>query len=134
MSTTLNETHDPALRSWVASANAADTDFPIQNLPFAVFRRRGSGEAFRGGVAIGDRIVDLQAALAAGVFEGDARAGDTAADHQDVEGLGLHGLEGGGALFGGKYAHVGSFACEVNISASARFAQAACTFVHYAPS
>ncbi len=79
MSTTLNETHDPALRSWVASANAADTDFPIQNLPFAVFRRRGSGEAFRGGVAIGDRIVDLQAALAAGVFEGDARAAAQAA-------------------------------------------------------
>ena len=54
-----NETHDPALRSWVDSANAADTDFPIQNLPFAVFRRRGRGEAFRGGVAIGDQIVDL---------------------------------------------------------------------------
>jgi len=42
---TLNETHDPALRSWVASANAAGTDFPIQNLPFAIFRRRASGEA-----------------------------------------------------------------------------------------
>ena len=33
--TALNETHDPALRSWVASAQAADTDFPIQNLLFA---------------------------------------------------------------------------------------------------
>ena len=37
--TTLNETHDPALRSWVASANAAGCDFPIQNLPFGRFRR-----------------------------------------------------------------------------------------------
>ena len=48
-----NETHDVALRSWVESANAAGTDFPIQNLPFGVFRRKGSNEAFRGGVAIG---------------------------------------------------------------------------------
>jgi fumarylacetoacetase len=33
--TMLNETHDPALRSWVPSANVAGSDFPIQNLPFA---------------------------------------------------------------------------------------------------
>ena len=52
---TLNATHDPRLTSWVASANGGQTDFPIQNLPFAVFRRRGSAEAWRGGVAIGDR-------------------------------------------------------------------------------
>jgi fumarylacetoacetase len=57
----LNETHDPSLTSWVESANTPDTDFPIQNLPFCVFRPRGSGQAFRGGVAIGDRIVDLAA-------------------------------------------------------------------------
>ncbi len=41
MDNTLNETHDPALSSWVASANTPDTDFPIQNLPFCVFRARG---------------------------------------------------------------------------------------------
>jgi fumarylacetoacetase len=35
----LNETHNPALRSWVTSAQAADTEFPIQNLPLAVFTR-----------------------------------------------------------------------------------------------
>ena len=55
----LNETHDPALTSWVDSANDPSGDFPIQNLPFAVFRRAGSDEDFRGGVAIGDQIVDL---------------------------------------------------------------------------
>jgi fumarylacetoacetase len=55
----LNETHAPALRSWVESANRPGGDFPIQNLPFAVFRRRGRDEAWRGGVAIGDEIVDL---------------------------------------------------------------------------
>ncbi len=48
----LNETHAPELGSWVASANAPGGDFPIQNLPFAVFRRPGTDEAFRGGVAI----------------------------------------------------------------------------------
>ena len=70
--TLLNETHDPSLRSWVASANAAGNDFPLQNLPFAVFRRKGSGEAFRGGVAIGDQILDLAAAAASGAFTGVA--------------------------------------------------------------
>jgi fumarylacetoacetase len=57
----LNQTHDPGLRSWVDSANRAGADFPIQNLPFAVFRRSGSGEGWRCGVAIGDRVVDLRA-------------------------------------------------------------------------
>jgi fumarylacetoacetase len=64
----LNATHDPALQSWVPSAQAAEGDFPIQNLPHGVFRRRGSNEAFRGGVAIGDQILDLAQAVAAGVF------------------------------------------------------------------
>ena len=68
----LNVTHDPALRSWVASANLPASDFPIQNLPFAVFRRKGSAEAFRGGVAIGDQILDLSAAAGTGIFSGDA--------------------------------------------------------------
>jgi fumarylacetoacetase len=57
----LNPTHDPALRSWVASANLKDCDFPIQNLPLAVFRRLGSNESFRAGAAIGDQILDLKA-------------------------------------------------------------------------
>jgi fumarylacetoacetase len=68
----LNETHDPALRSWVAEANQPGSDFPIQNLPFSVFRRRGSDEAFRGGVAIGDQIVDLAQAADGGAFSGEA--------------------------------------------------------------
>jgi len=57
----INATHDPGLRSWVGSANRADTDFPIQNLPFGVFRRAGTEEPLRGGVAIGDQILDLGA-------------------------------------------------------------------------
>jgi fumarylacetoacetase len=57
----INLTHDPALRSWVAAANAPGTDFPVQNLPFAVFRGRDGARPFRGGVAIGDQILDLGA-------------------------------------------------------------------------
>jgi fumarylacetoacetase len=58
----LNPTHDPKLRSWVASANHAGCDFPIQNLPFGRFRAAGSDEPFRIGVAIGDQVLDLKAA------------------------------------------------------------------------
>jgi len=72
MSITLNETHDAGLRSWVASANAAGNDFPIQNLPYGVFRRKAQGgdESFRAGVAIGDSILDLRAAFESGAFAG----------------------------------------------------------------
>jgi fumarylacetoacetase len=78
MSEPLNETHDPMLRSWLASANHPAGDFPIQNLPFGVFRRKASGEAFRGGVAIGDQVLDLEAAHAAGAFDGAAAKAATA--------------------------------------------------------
>ncbi|MGB6452811.1 MAG: hypothetical protein WBE92_18830, partial [Steroidobacteraceae bacterium] len=74
----LNETHDPQLTSWVESANAPGGDFPIQNLPFGVFRRAGSSERFRGGVAIGDRILDLAAALQAAPFRDAVRRGRAA--------------------------------------------------------
>lgn len=54
----LNSTHDPELKSWIESANDPDSDFPIQNLPYGVFTRRGS-EDCRPGVAIGDQVLDL---------------------------------------------------------------------------
>jgi fumarylacetoacetase len=63
-------THDPARSSWVASAND-HTEFPIQNLPFGMFSI--DGDSPRGGVAIGDSILDLGAALEAGLFSGEAR-------------------------------------------------------------
>jgi fumarylacetoacetase len=65
----IDDTHDPALRSWVESANAS-TDFPIQNLPFGVFRRAGSGDEPRIGVAIGDEILDLVRCREAGRLDG----------------------------------------------------------------
>ena len=61
MTQTLNDTHDPDLSSWLDSANTRDTDFPIQNLPFGVYRRRGKRERTRVGVAIGDQILDVTA-------------------------------------------------------------------------
>jgi fumarylacetoacetase len=63
-----DHTHSPDALSWVASASAHGTDFPIQNLPFGVFTRRGSGEPARVGVAIGDLILDVGACARAGLF------------------------------------------------------------------
>ncbi len=61
MASSVDATHNPKLKSWVESANDPASDFPIQNLPFGVFRRKGSKEAPRGGVAIGEQILDLAA-------------------------------------------------------------------------
>lgn len=68
--TALNATHDPQATSWVLSANQAGCDFPIQNLPFAVFRHRHSQEAFRGGIAIGDYVLDLWRLHRSGLLKG----------------------------------------------------------------
>lgn len=68
----LNDTHDSRARSWVESANRAGTDFPIQNLPFGVFRHIASTEAPRVGVAIGDVILDMAGAEMEGFFDGDS--------------------------------------------------------------
>ncbi len=96
--TMLNETHNPAQTSWVASANTAGTDFPIQNLPFAVFRRKGSGEAFRGGVAIGDQIVDLAALAKAELFSGEAAAAAQAGAQDKLNALMALGTSAWSAL------------------------------------
>jgi fumarylacetoacetase len=66
MPTDLDFTHDPALASWVASANTADTDFPIQNLPYGRFHPRSEPGDWRIGVAIGDQVLDLRRARQAG--------------------------------------------------------------------
>lgn len=86
----VDHTTDPARRSWVASAQDPATDFPIQNLPFGVFRRMGTDEAPRVGVAIGDQILDISACLAAGLFdraEPAAREGAEACRHATLNRL-----------------------------------------------
>src|SRR5215510_8090957 len=65
----LDHTHDPSLESWVESANDPATDFPIQNLPFGVFKRRGPDSSPRIGVAIGDEILDIAACADAGLID-----------------------------------------------------------------
>ncbi len=57
----------PLMKSWVASANTAETPFPLNNLPYGVFSTDGSEP--RCGVAIGDMILDCQAAEEAGLIE-----------------------------------------------------------------
>lgn len=65
-------------QSWVTSANGHD-DFTLHNLPFGIFSQNGSGR--RAGVAIGDQILDVPAALKKGLLEGDARpAAEAASD------------------------------------------------------
>lgn len=67
MHATLDHTHDPALVSWVESANG-HPDFPVQNLPLGVFRLAGG--APRIGTAIGDSVLDLTGAAEAGLLRG----------------------------------------------------------------
>ena len=69
----LNPTHDPARTSWIESANPATADFPLQNLPFGVFRPAGT-QTPRIGVAIGDQILDLFAAADLDLLPAAARA------------------------------------------------------------
>jgi fumarylacetoacetase len=73
---TLDQTNDSGLRSWVASANDAASDFPIQNLPFGVFKRAGADERSRIGVAIGDQIVDVAACADERLIAADAAVAD----------------------------------------------------------
>ncbi len=65
-----DDTHDPRRRSWVASANG-HADFPLQNLPLGVISSPGDVSP-RGGVAIGDSVLDLAAAHRAGLFVDEA--------------------------------------------------------------
>src|ERR1700761_410718 len=102
----LDFTHAPDAHSWVRSANAVDTDFPPQNLPFGRFRRAGTTEPLRIGVATGDQVLDLAALgqldpqiavllgpLAQGdlnAFMAHGRAARIALRHALFEGLSAH--------------------------------------------
>ncbi|MGH7651348.1 MAG: fumarylacetoacetase [Gemmatimonadaceae bacterium] len=82
----MNKTHNPALTSWIGAANAADADFPIQNLPFGVFSRKGDTER-RVGVAIGDQIVDVGESLSANLWTEEAREIARYCDRPDMRDL-----------------------------------------------
>ncbi|MGA9530186.1 MAG: fumarylacetoacetase [Terriglobales bacterium] len=76
MKPVLDETHDPRAQSWVESANEAGSDFPIQNLPFGVFREKNADTEPRIGVAIGEQIVDLAGLRDEMVFGGKDAVSD----------------------------------------------------------
>jgi fumarylacetoacetase len=88
--TGVDHTHDPSADSWVESANG-HPDFPIQNLPFGVFDpltpadRNGSGP--RGGIRIGDEILDLRALSRSGLLTGAAQIAANAASAGTLNGL-----------------------------------------------
>ncbi|MBA3633856.1 MAG: fumarylacetoacetase [Acidobacteria bacterium] len=84
--TEINETHDQNLKSWIESANAPDTDFPIQNLPFCVFSRACSYEDLRIGIGIGDFVLDIYPCYEACLFDDESftiavAANDYCLDH-----------------------------------------------------
>jgi fumarylacetoacetase len=83
MKSLLDETHDPKAQSWLESANISGCDFPIQNLPFGVFRQRDSSAAARVGVAIGDRILDLTEIQNAGLLADESVPLSAKADASD---------------------------------------------------
>ncbi|MEO0370656.1 MAG: fumarylacetoacetase [Pseudomonadota bacterium] len=59
------------LRSWIESANAPGSEFPLNNLPYGVFSTGGAPHC---GVAIGDQIVDATALEKDGILRpGTAR-------------------------------------------------------------
>lgn len=84
-----NLTHDQDRKSWVESANDPATDFPIQNLPYGLFRWRGSG-ASKVGIAIGNQILDVGAAVEAGLLKGVAAE---ACREENLDGIMAEGAE-----------------------------------------
>src|ERR1700682_3808053 len=91
----IDDTHSLQRRSWVTSANG-HPEFPIQNLPLGVFAPPGG--AARGGVAIGDEIFDLSAALELGLFDGLAAKAAQAASGATLNPLFALGREARVAL------------------------------------
>lgn len=90
--------YDPNLRSFVASANEPGCDFPIQNLPYGVFRRRGTMERPRVGVAIGDQILDIHRCNILNLFEGEAVRAAACCSAPTLNGLMARGPESWAAL------------------------------------
>ena len=96
----LDDTHRADLRSWVDSANDPVGDFPIQNLPLGVVRHGTDREAVAA-VAIGDRVLLLDAAVEHGLLHGDARAAAVACHGGVLNGLMALGPRARRALRGG---------------------------------
>lgn len=96
----LDRSHDARRRSWVASANDPASDFPLQNLPLGMFTAKGetAHATARAGIAIGDQILDLNAAVAEGLLPGAAARSVAATADGTLNGLMALGHEASGAL------------------------------------
>jgi fumarylacetoacetase len=92
----LDETHNRKRLSWVTSANG-HLEFPIQNLPIGVFCPPGNPKK-RGGIAIGDMILDIAAAAEEGCFSGEARDAAEAASRSRLNEFFALGAKGRNAL------------------------------------
>jgi fumarylacetoacetase len=92
----LNDTHDPQRKSWVSSANSASSDFPLQNIPHGVFS--APGRPRRGGVAIGDMVLDLRAAIDSDLISGSVREVAEAAAAPSLNALLAMGNDAASAL------------------------------------
>jgi len=77
----MDATHDPQLRSFVPVS--PDSHFPIQNLPFGVFKPEGECTP-RVGVAIGDMVLDLSVLESAGHFREPELAGQRLFDRSSL--------------------------------------------------
>jgi fumarylacetoacetase len=84
--------------SWVASAQDEATDFPLDNLPLCVFRRAGSAQAWRIGAGIGTQILDLRAAVTAGLLDPLSAALIEACSQPSLNALFALGTDAVGAL------------------------------------
>ena len=102
MTHSVNETHDPSVKSWVESANVAGCDFPLQNLPFGVFRRKAAparvAEQPRIGVAIGNQILDLASCAKQGLLGGADESLAQACQEPALNGLMALGVSDATAL------------------------------------
>lgn len=85
------------LRSWVSSAQAANADFTLHNIPFGVFRDWEGDDAPRVGVAIGDKVLDVSA-LKASLFNGLAKRAAEACAESNLNALMALGSEYATAL------------------------------------
>lgn len=79
--TQMDDTHCPSLKSWIPVS--ADSDFPIQNLPFGVFRPRTGGDAHIA-TAVGDCVIDLHDLSRAGLFAGPLLSKTTALEESTL--------------------------------------------------
>ncbi len=84
MSRVIDETHDPERTGWPQGA-AGHGAFPVQNLPFGIFSC--VDRAPRGGIAIGDQILDLGRLAATGLLAGDAAEAARAAAHPTLNAM-----------------------------------------------